>query len=489
MDLLLKRITLACKSQRIMVAKKYFPLAFLLAVTAWPGFSLAGHTPPDADPQTKAVCENSLLQQKQLGFTENKGQMMDINGDPAPYVLFNAEVPDLTIWITTSGLTYQFYRLTGEDKDKPGAESEKQTTAGEWHRVDMILENAKIKKENILAEGNITQGLVNYYRGNCPRGIAGVNKYSKITIRDIYPGIDWVIYTNGDTRNAGIKYDLVVHPGADPSQIKFIYEGSGDLAVQDKLIHLKNESGGVNEGELFCYQSDKTNAVNAYYSSRRTGKKIRDGFSNEVSIIVPAYDAKQTLVIDSQLTWSSYMGGSGLDGPISICRDNSNNIYFTGYESSVNFPVLNPGGGAYFQGTLGNGPGVDDLMIVKLDNNGVLLSSTYYGGSSGDEGTGIACDASGQFFVTGQTSSANFPLFKPGGGAYFQNVLSGPRDLFVLRFSATGALTWGTFYGGSQYEDNGRLVTDNAGNIFVLGATGSNKDRKSTRLNSSHIPL
>lgn len=399
--------------------------------------------------------------------------MVDLNGEPVPNVLFNIEVPELTIWVTTSGLTYQFYALTDKDEEHSSSAREEKAN-GEWHRVDMILKNASIKKEHILCEGDITRGEVNYYKGHCPAGIFHVKKYSRITVKDVYPGIDWVLYVNNTVPGKqSIKYDLVVHPGADPSLIKLVYEGSGDLEVQNDQVHFKNELGELMEGKLFCYQDDPSNVIVAHYQTEKTGKKIRNGFSNEISIVTAPYNTAKELIIDPQLNWSSYFGGSGLDGPISICRDNSGNIYFTGYEASANFPVLNPGGGAYYQGTLGNGPGVDDLMIVKLNNSGVLLSSTYYGGSSGEEGTGITCDASGQLFVTGQTASANFPLFNPGGGAYFQNVLSGPRDLFVLRFSPTGALTWATFYGGGQYEDNGRIVTDNAGNIFVLGATGS----------------
>ena len=47
----------------------------------------------------------------QFGFIENKGQMMDLNNKPAPYVLFKAEVPNLNIWITTTGLTYEFLKI------------------------------------------------------------------------------------------------------------------------------------------------------------------------------------------------------------------------------------------------------------------------------------------------------------------------------------------------------------------------------------------
>ncbi|MBI2271983.1 MAG: hypothetical protein HYU69_16715, partial [Bacteroidetes bacterium] len=64
-------------------------------------------------PNLKAQTHDWLAKQNQFGFRENKGQILDSENNPAPYVLYKAEVPGLNIWVTTSGLTYQFLKDEG----------------------------------------------------------------------------------------------------------------------------------------------------------------------------------------------------------------------------------------------------------------------------------------------------------------------------------------------------------------------------------------
>ena len=83
----------------------------------------------------------------------------------------------------------------------------------------MELKNADIKKENIVTE-KMSTDFSQYFFAHCPQGISDVHTYEKITIREIYPNIDWVLYNSNDK---GFKYDFILHPGADAKQIQMIY--------------------------------------------------------------------------------------------------------------------------------------------------------------------------------------------------------------------------------------------------------------------------
>ncbi|MBI2271225.1 MAG: SBBP repeat-containing protein [Bacteroidetes bacterium] len=456
-------------------SKTYIKGLFLLILFAYTALYASGTT------VSKEQAQEWMTKQSSPGFQENKGQMADVNGAPVPFVLFKVQVPDLNIWLTTSGLTYQFFKLKEDENKRSLSETayqkDEDKITGSWHRVDMSLKSANIKRENIFTEGNITQGEVNFYLGHCAKGIFNVKTYTKITIREIYPGIDWILYTTPADLSLpsteagsgfGMKHDFIVHPGADPTQIKLIYEGSGKLKVSSDQIHFENKLGELTEGKLLCYQGDLSAAITSGYSVKRTGKDIGNGFSYEVRIKTGQYNIHETLIIDPQLFWATFYGGSGFNGPRGIDCDANGNLYVAGYSSSVNFPTL-AFGGAYYDNTCGGGP--QDVYILRFTNTGVLTWATYYGGSGDEFGNAIVCDGAGNVYVTGQ-ATGSFPTLARAG-AYNQSVFGGgARDAFVLRFSNTGVLTWATYYGGSG-DDIGQSITcDGLNNIYVTGQAG-----------------
>jgi len=171
------------------------------------------------------------------------------------------------------------------------------------------------------------------------------------------------------------------------------------------------------------------------------------------------------------LIWATYYGGgSWADYATTITTDASGNLFVTGMTASTNFPVLNPFGGAYFQGT---NAGNYDIFILKFSSSGLLLWSTYYGGSGQERGHSISIDINGNVFVTGFTQSPNFPILNPFGGVYFQGSISGTLNAFILKFTNTGVLLWATYFGGNGMDYGQAITIDGVGNVFVTGFTNS----------------
>jgi hypothetical protein len=113
--------------------------------------------------------------------------------------------------------------------------------------------------------------------------------------------------------------------------------------------------------------------------------------------------------------------------------------------------------------------GGEDVFVSKLDPTGAkLLYSTYLGGSGDDQGTAIAVDGSGDAYVTGLTFSTDFPVTS---GAY-QATLSGADDAFVAELDATGStLKFATYFGGSGNDQANAIAVTSSGNAAIAGTT------------------
>jgi hypothetical protein len=166
----------------------------------------------------------------------------------------------------------------------------------------------------------------------------------------------------------------------------------------------------------------------------------------------------------SALGYSTYLGGYLSDTTYGIIVDSGGNAYVTGLTDSADFPTT-PGA---FQ-TKKNGG--DSAFVTKLTADGSALAySTFLGGSRNDCGTAITVDSSGSAYVTGCTSSPDFPT-TPGA---FDTTHNGGYDAFVTNLTADGsALAYSTFLGGSGEDDGFGIAVDGAGNAYVTGVTNS----------------
>jgi hypothetical protein len=158
------------------------------------------------------------MQSQQGGFEENKGQ---ITGQDATRVKYSYKAKGLSVFLLNNGIAYQFSKTHYPegykhlDKFAKSEEREKMEELAkqirtETYRMDVQLVGAN-PNPTISTEGK-SQDYTQYYNHNALE----VHSYSKITYHNVYPNIDWVIYTKGEQ---GLKYDFVVHPGGNPNQI------------------------------------------------------------------------------------------------------------------------------------------------------------------------------------------------------------------------------------------------------------------------------
>jgi len=154
------------------------------------------------------------------------------------------------------------------------------------------------------------------------------------------------------------------------------------------------------------------------------------------------------VVIDPDITWNTFLGGTNYDYGYGIAVDSSGNVYVTGSSYSWGNPVR-----AYTSNY--------DAFVAKLDSSGALQWNTFLGGTGPDFGYGIAVDSSGNIYVTGYSSATwGTPV----------RAFSGSDDAFVARLnSSSGALQWNTFLGGTGHDEGYGIAVDFSGNVYVTG--------------------
>jgi hypothetical protein len=331
-------------------------------------------------------------------------------------------------------------------------------------------------------------GKADYFIGNDPKQWkTNVPNYARVRYQNIYPGVDLIYYGN----EGQLEYDFLVAPGTDPKAIT-LDVGPGPVASRrehsghvlpridrngDLVVELSG--GEIRFHKPVAYQDA---AVSSPQSKIQDRKFVDAQYvlksENQVGIRLGSYDATQPLVIDPVVWYSSYLGGSSNDQASGITVDGAGNVYVTGFTSSVDFTharpasVLGPCKGRCGKGSL-------DAFVTKIDPSGrALVYSAYLGGSGADQGNGIAVDSSGNVYVTGVTSSSDFPLVNQIPGACVGSCGGGSNnDAFVTKINAAGnALVYSSVVGGSGGENIygfAGIAVDGSGNAYLTGTTNS----------------
>ena len=320
---------------------------------------------------------------------------------------------------------------------------------------------AKITGENELTSKS------NYFIGNDPNHWqTNVPTYARVKYEQIYPGIDLIYYGN----QRQLEYDFIVSPRANHHRIAFEVCGAKRIRqnAQGELVF------AVGEDEIRWHKPVVYQEKNG--ARRQIAARYSITGTNQVGFEIAKYDADRPLYIDP-LIYSTYLGGNNDDLGLGIATDNTGNIYVTGYTQSANFSV-SPG--AYQSvcndGRVECGDGaIGDVFVTKISPSGSLLYSTYLGGSGTDWGYGIAIDKEGDAYVTGWTTSSDFPLSSGAFGTVYCKSQSGnctAGTAFITKLNPTGsALVYSTYLSGSWWVQANGIAVDSAGDAYVTGTT------------------
>jgi hypothetical protein len=164
----------------------------------------------------------------------------------------------------------------------------------------------------------------------------------------------------------------------------------------------------------------------------------------------------------SRIVFARRFGGSGFDIASHLALDPSGGVYVVGHTTSPDLPMIRP-----FQQHLN---GTSDLFVAKVSRGGALVFSSYYGGSSFENGTAIAVGPTGAIYVAGSTGSIDLP----GAGGFQPTYSGGYDDGFVLKLGARHLRPrYATYLGGSGTEFVSGLAIDSDDRPTIVGNTGS----------------
>lgn len=380
-------------------------------------------------------------------------------------------------------------------------------------------------------------GKVNYFIGNQPvQWQSGVPTFAKVCVDNLYPGVNVVYYGNGRQ----LEYDFNLAPGIDPQTIAIHFDGAEKISVnpQGELVVSLN-GGEIIQHSPLAYQNvgairheiagsykildahTATFAVDSYdynlplvidpilsYSTYFGGngsdiahaiavdtngciyiagetlstlftKVSAGGFQTNFhggSVVGDAFVAKFDNTGRTNL-YFTYLGGSDNDAAYGLAVDGSGNAFITGGTESADFPTNHPLFGRIGGQPLSQGFYLPDVFVAELNPTGsALLYSTYLGGSSQDIGKAIAVDVAGNAYVTGYTSSTNFPVTTNAlqNKLLCPSILAYNNNAFVTEISAYGTnLNYSSYLGGTNYDQASGIAVDPNGFVYVTGFTAS----------------
>jgi Beta-propeller repeat len=320
--------------------------------------------------------------------------------------------------------------------------------------VDMQLIGANPPAK--IAGGDELPGKSNYFIGKDPkRWHSNVPQFARVSYEEVYPGVNLAFHG----AQQQLEFDFVVAANAGATPISFRLRGAKNIRTDGTGdLVISSVAGDVRFHKPVAYQqvNGRRQAVDASFALTA---------NNTVGFQVGNYDHSRELVIDPSVEYATYLGGTSNDAAEAIAIDSKGDAFVTGQTASANFPGFS---------STNKLTGTMNAFVTEMNPTGSnFIYSTYVGGSASDGGYGIALDKSGDAFVVGATDSADFPVTS---GAYQASLPSGATNAFIVELNGTGAVTYGTFFGGSQSDTALGIAFDQATGVYAVAGQASSAD-------------
>ena len=498
---------------------------------------------------TLYALEKDTLTFPGASFIENKNQWPE-------QVVFKADIKTGNLWLEKDGLLFDIQnpedlRAIAEYKNHYGVYREKGIpfpTRVRRHIYKIRFSGAnpepRVYGENPLKSYN------NYFIGkDKSRWASHVKKYKSVTYKELYPGIDYKIYQ----KDGFLKWEFILAPLADPKLIRLDYQYIEKVSIINDRLIIKTSVNKIIELKPYAYQiDDQGNKIDVecrfIQKGNRVSFELPKGYNKQWPLIIDptlvfssysgstadnwgytaTYDSQGYLfaggsafgngyptttgAVDTvysggicdvviskydtngtQMIYSTYLGGSGVEVPSSLVVNSNDELFIMGTTGSSDFPVTANAYDTSFNGGTGfvltyiiNFNNGADLFVTRLNNSGTqILASTYFGGSGNDglntplnlvknyadELRGeILIDKNNNCFIASSTVSNNLPTtnnsfqVNPGGG----------QDGLIAKLDNNlSNLIWCSYYGGSNDDAIYSLALDDLQRPYITGGTMS----------------
>ena len=394
-------------------------------------------------------------------FVQNKGQWPD-------HVLFKNSFSGGNMWIEQGRVLFQLqdyanYRLLHQN-----LELKNNNQPSTFRQALIYLDFLGSNQVKEVIPGKKLNQYHNYFIGsNQQNWVSNVQLYEDFILKDFYNEIDIRFIEQQDE----LKYEFVVSPYADYSEIQFQYKNIEKVSIDSKgNLIVKTELGEIIEQKPYAYQIINGKVIEITCSFKKNEDKI--------SFEIGEYNQNHTLVIDPTLIFATYCGAVSDNFGMTATYGYDGTAYLGGMVYGNSYPMPDPN---VYNSTsnmtiVDVGIATTDAFITKYSPDGTtMLWSTFFGGGDNTQGTevphSLICDIDNNIYVYGVTSSLDFPIVNgfqsshAGGstlsinfnGTNFGNV---GTDIFVAKFSENGYnLLGSTYLGGAQNDGVNYKVT------------------------------
>lgn len=300
----------------------------------------------------------------------------------------------------------------------------------------------RIDRDSISVSANGRAVATLRFDGSRGSGVMGETAteqgFGRVRIREVYPGIDVVVYGKG----RDIEYDLEVAAGADPSSIRLSWSGAAITEERFGAILASNGGLAVRQSQPVAYQS-------AAGAGQYSVAALQQTSGDTTKFQLGPYDPTRPLVIDPVLSLVDLRDAVTLDAATASASDAQGNLYIAGQ-------------------TRASANGSSDFFVTKLSRDRKMVYTKRIGGSSAESGAAIAVDSLGNAFVSGVSTSADFPVMRA-----LQSTPRGETNGVLFKLDPAGDVVYSTFLGGSEALTAKAVGVDGAGSPAVLFDSGS----------------